>query len=79
MTVAKKDESKEKQNQSSNKKWAKWKWGCNIGASALTGETLMAITGGEDSAMHLLLILTIFLSSSWDDLLMALMVLTLSY
>ena len=69
----------EKQNQSSKKKWAKWKRGGNIGASILTRGTLIAITGAEDSAMHLLLILTIFLSSSWDDLLMALMVLTLSY
>ncbi|KAL5557598.1 hypothetical protein UlMin_039834 [Ulmus minor] len=46
MAIAKKDESKEEQNQSSDSKWAKWKRGGIIGAAALTGGTLMAVTGG---------------------------------
>ena len=46
MAVAKKDESNEEQPESSETKWAKWKRGGIIGAAALTGGTLMAITGG---------------------------------
>lgn len=46
MALAKKEELNEEQPQSSDSKWAKWKRGGIIGAAALTGGTLMAITGG---------------------------------
>ncbi|GLU19809.1 hypothetical protein SLE2022_360360 [Rubroshorea leprosula] len=46
MAVAKENESKEEEAQSSEGKWAKWKRRGIIGAAALTGGTLMAITGG---------------------------------
>lgn len=46
MALAKKEESSEEQPQSSNTKWAKWKRGGIIGAAALTGGTLLAVTGG---------------------------------
>ncbi|XP_060187893.1 uncharacterized protein LOC132617043 isoform X1 [Lycium barbarum] len=45
MAILKEEESKE-ENQSSDSSWAKWKRGGIIGAAALTGGTLMAITGG---------------------------------
>ncbi|XWS33824.1 hypothetical protein CRYUN_Cryun22dG0116100 [Craigia yunnanensis] len=43
---AKEKEAKEEESQSSENKWAKWKRRGIIGAAALTGGTLMAITGG---------------------------------
>lgn len=46
MAVRKAEESKEDEAKSSESKWAKWKRGGIIGAAALTGGTLMAITGG---------------------------------
>ncbi|XP_050228868.1 uncharacterized protein LOC126678044 isoform X2 [Mercurialis annua] len=46
MAVAKEEESKEEASQSTKGKWAKWKRGGIIGAAAITGGTLMAITGG---------------------------------
>ncbi|EXC35400.1 hypothetical protein L484_026725 [Morus notabilis] len=46
MALAKTEELNEEQPQSSDSKWAKWKRGGIIGAAALTGGTLMAITGG---------------------------------
>lgn len=44
MALLKQEESKEEQSPKSS--WAKWKRGGIIGAAALTGGTLMAITGG---------------------------------
>ncbi|KAJ8764408.1 hypothetical protein K2173_006148 [Erythroxylum novogranatense] len=46
MAVAKQEEAKEEESRSSESKWAKWKRGGIIGAAAITGGTLMAITGG---------------------------------
>ncbi|KAG8662772.1 transmembrane and coiled-coil domain-containing protein 4 isoform X2 [Manihot esculenta] len=46
MAVAKEEESKEEASKSAESKWAKWKRGGIIGAAAVTGGTLMAITGG---------------------------------
>lgn len=46
MAVRKAEASKEEEATSSERKWAKWKRGGIIGAAALTGGTLMAITGG---------------------------------
>lgn len=45
MAVLKEEESKE-EAQSPQSSWSKWKRGGIIGAAALTGGTLMAITGG---------------------------------
>ncbi|XP_010317700.1 uncharacterized protein [Solanum lycopersicum] len=45
MALLKEEESKE-ESQSPDGSWAKWKRGGIIGAAALTGGTLMAITGG---------------------------------
>ncbi|PIN26857.1 hypothetical protein CDL12_00401 [Handroanthus impetiginosus] len=45
MALRKEEESKEVA-QSSKSKWAKWRRGGIIGAAALTGGTLMAVTGG---------------------------------
>lgn len=50
MAVAKEEESKEEETQSAKNKWAKWKRGGIIGAAAITGGTLMAITGGMKSS-----------------------------
>lgn len=46
MAVQKQEEQKNEEASSSENKWAKWKRGGIIGAAALTGGTLMAITGG---------------------------------
>ncbi|XP_022751432.1 uncharacterized membrane protein YFL034W-like isoform X2 [Durio zibethinus] len=46
MALAKEKEAKEEESQSSEHKWAKWKRRGIIGAAAITGGTLMAITGG---------------------------------
>ncbi|KAF3440762.1 hypothetical protein FNV43_RR19048 [Rhamnella rubrinervis] len=46
MAIAKQEESKEEESKSSQNKWAKWKRGGIIGAAAITGGALMAITGG---------------------------------
>lgn len=48
MALLKEEESKE-ESQSPDGSWAKWKRGGIIGAAALTGGTLMAITGGTTS------------------------------
>lgn len=45
MAVAKEEASKE-ETKSPKSKWAKWKRGGIIGAAAITGGTLLAITGG---------------------------------
>ncbi|XVF17983.1 hypothetical protein REPUB_Repub10bG0172400 [Reevesia pubescens] len=46
MALAKEKEAKEEESQSSESKWAKWKRRGIIGAAALTGGTLLAVTGG---------------------------------
>ncbi|XP_061351604.1 uncharacterized protein LOC133296598 isoform X2 [Gastrolobium bilobum] len=46
MAFIKEQESKKEETQSKESKWAKWKRGGIIGAAALTGGTLLAITGG---------------------------------
>ncbi|KAK6237372.1 hypothetical protein QUC31_002841 [Theobroma cacao] len=46
MAIVKEKEAKEEESQSSEGKWAKWKRRGIIGAAAITGGTLMAITGG---------------------------------
>ncbi|KAF7136431.1 hypothetical protein RHSIM_Rhsim08G0035400 [Rhododendron simsii] len=46
MAIVKEEQSKEEENQSPKSSWAKWKRGGIIGAAALTGGTLLAITGG---------------------------------
>lgn len=46
MAVAKEEASKE-ETKSPKNKWAKWKRGGIIGAAAITGGTLLAITGGR--------------------------------
>lgn len=48
MAVRKAEELKEEETRSKEGKWAKWKRGGIIGAAALTGGTLMAITGGME-------------------------------
>ncbi|XP_039035470.1 transmembrane and coiled-coil domain-containing protein 4-like isoform X2 [Hibiscus syriacus] len=46
MAIAKEKEAEEEESQSPRGKWAKWKRRGIIGAAALTGGALMAITGG---------------------------------
>ncbi|KAK1589111.1 hypothetical protein Q3G72_030575 [Acer saccharum] len=46
MAVRKAEESKDEETKSKESKWAKWKRGGIIGAAALTGGALLAITGG---------------------------------
>ncbi|XP_010526790.1 PREDICTED: transmembrane and coiled-coil domain-containing protein 4 isoform X2 [Tarenaya hassleriana] len=46
MAIQKVEETKEDESLSPQSRWAKWKRGGIIGAAALTGGTLMAITGG---------------------------------
>ncbi|XP_058098716.1 uncharacterized protein LOC131243395 isoform X2 [Magnolia sinica] len=46
MAALKEAEAHAEQNESPKSKWSKWKRGGIIGAAALTGGTLMAITGG---------------------------------
>ncbi|KAG4952079.1 hypothetical protein JHK85_045946 [Glycine max] len=48
MALIKEKESKNEETQSKESKWAKLKRGGIIGAAALTGGTLLAITGGMD-------------------------------
>lgn len=60
MALLKEEESKE-ESQSPDSSWAKWKRGGIIGAAALTGGTLMAITGGMTLQFYL-----IFSSSSYN-------------
>ena len=50
MAIAQQEQSKEEETQSPESSWAKWKRGGIIGAAALTGGTLMAITGGMISS-----------------------------
>ncbi|KAG8662773.1 hypothetical protein MANES_01G142700v8 [Manihot esculenta] len=51
MAVAKEEESKEEASKSAESKWAKWKRGGIIGAAAVTGGTLMAITGAAGAGL----------------------------
>ncbi|KAK2373023.1 hypothetical protein P8452_46198 [Trifolium repens] len=46
MAIVKEQESNNEETQSKESSWEKWKRGGIIGAAALTGGTLMAITGG---------------------------------
>lgn len=46
MALQKSSENKEEEALSPDSEWAKWKRGGIVGAAALTGGTLMAITGG---------------------------------
>ncbi|GAB2282802.1 hypothetical protein Dimus_017337 [Dionaea muscipula] len=46
MALAKEEESKERDTKSEESSWTRWKRGGIIGAAALTGGTLLAITGG---------------------------------
>lgn len=46
MAVAREKENKAEEEQSPKSKWSKWKRGGIIGAAAVTGGALMAITGG---------------------------------
>ena len=46
MALSKEQASKQEETQSPKSSWAKWKRGGIIGAAALTGGALMAITGG---------------------------------
>uniref|UniRef100_A0A7N0ZTS2 Transmembrane and coiled-coil domain-containing protein 4 n=1 Tax=Kalanchoe fedtschenkoi TaxID=63787 RepID=A0A7N0ZTS2_KALFE len=46
MALKKEQEAKEEESQTPKSKWDKWKRGGIIGAAAITGGTLMAITGG---------------------------------
>ncbi|KAE9446067.1 hypothetical protein C3L33_22050, partial [Rhododendron williamsianum] len=45
MAIVKEEQSKEEETQSPKSSWAKWKRGGIIGAAAITGGTLLAITG----------------------------------
>lgn len=52
MAILKEQESNAEETQSKESSWAKWKRGGIIGAAALTGGTLMAITGGMNEYLH---------------------------
>jgi len=45
--AAAKEQEQERENASLKSKWEKWKRGGIIGAAALTGGALLAITGGR--------------------------------
>lgn len=60
MSFIKEQEASKEETQSKEDKWAKWKRGGIIGAAALTGGTLMAVTGGMNT-------LTSFLCSGIYD------------
>ena len=60
MALQKSAEMKGQDAASSSSTWAKWKRGGIIGAAALTGGTLMAITGGTANSN----LLTFFLEIS---------------
>jgi hypothetical protein len=45
--AAAKEQEQERENASPKTKWEKWKRGGIIGAAALTGGALLAITGGR--------------------------------
>jgi len=47
MAVLKEEGALPDESESENSAWSKWKRGGIIGAAALTGGTLMAITGGS--------------------------------
>lgn len=46
MAIMKEKTAKQQEADSSQSRWVKWRRGGIIGAAALTGGTLMAITGG---------------------------------
>lgn len=47
MNAAKEEKSQKEETESAKSKWSKWKRGGIIGAAALTGGTLLALTGGN--------------------------------
>jgi len=49
MAIIKEQESNKEEAQGKGSKWAKLKRGGIIGAAAITGGTLLAITGGTES------------------------------
>jgi len=49
MAFVREQESSKEETQSKEGKWDKWKRGGIIGAAAVTGGTLMAITGGMNT------------------------------
>ncbi|KAL2348581.1 hypothetical protein Fmac_002581 [Flemingia macrophylla] len=51
MAFVKEQESSKEETQAKESKWAKWKRGGIIGAAALTGGTLMAITGAAGAGL----------------------------
>lgn len=50
MALKKSGEMKDEDDPSPTSTWAKWKRGGIIGAAAITGGTLMAITGGTENS-----------------------------
>lgn len=50
--AAAKEEEQSQENESEKSKWARWKRGGIIGAAALTGGALLAITGGMALAVY---------------------------
>lgn len=58
MAILKEEESKEDGN-STDTSWEKWKRGGIIGAAALTGGTLMAITGGVFFSLFIVLLMMV--------------------
>ena len=53
MNSVSKEGAKEEESVGSETSWDKWKRGGIIGAAAVTGGTLMAITGGMYLLLHL--------------------------
>lgn len=49
MAFIKEQESKKEETQSKESKWTKWKRRGIIGAAAVTGGTLLAVTGGMET------------------------------
>jgi hypothetical protein len=53
MAIIKEQESNKEETQGKGSKWAKLKRGGIIGAAAITGGTLLAITGGAETLIYL--------------------------
>ena len=52
--AAAKEEEQSRESSSPNSRWENWKRGGIIGAAALTGGTLMAISGGMDYSLQVM-------------------------
>lgn len=52
MAIIKEQESNQEETQEKRSKWAKLKRGGIIGAAAITGGTLLAITGGAETLIY---------------------------